>query len=784
MKRLQRRGFVLALLGLAFAAGAVWLVWESCGLRGCPNVGQLGEHLPAMASVVLDRRGTELVRPFAANREFVSLDSLPAYVPAAFVAIEDKRFWKHRGVDWHRVLGAAWTNLRALEVEEGSSTITMQLARNAFPQELPPQKRTVWRKLAEMRVAREIEARYTKRQILELYLNQIYFGERAWGIEAAAQEYFGKPAAELSLGEAALLAGVPRTPSRLNPRVNLAGALARRRVVLRRMVAEGWITPEEAAAADREPVRLKRGAARTGQLAPYFLDAVRRALEESFGGSVYSQGLRIHTTLDLRMQQVVEEEIARQLAAIEAGRYGAFRHPPYGAARSDTASAQGATSYLQVAAVVMDVRNGDVLALVGGRDYRDSEFNRATQARRQPGSAFKPIVYAAALADGYPPTFRLADRPLEVVLANGRVWSPKNYDGTYAGEVTLRDALVFSKNVATVRIAEEVGIDAVIRMAQRLGLSGNFSPVPALALGAAEVTLLELTAAYAAFATLGSRPEPRFITRIEDHRGNVIRTQPPSVQQVLEPGVAFLVTKLLEDAVSRGTGVMVRSAGYAGGAAGKTGTTNDAADVWFIGYTPELVAGIWIGFDQRKTVIPGATGGELAAPLWGRIMSRIAPRGRDGWDPPPGIEIRWVDTSGNVIDADCRPPGPTRPEYFLAGTAPEASCPRHLFPDPFGAPDTLAAPDSTAAGEDGGEEDPAPPPPLRQPAGGDPPPETPPEAEEERRVEPRKPPKLLGRPVPVLPPPPPTPPPDDGGFRRRGPRSRRRRPRHRPSCQC
>ncbi|MGH7471779.1 MAG: penicillin-binding transpeptidase domain-containing protein, partial [Longimicrobiales bacterium] len=419
--------------------------------------------------------------------------------------------------------------------------------------------------------------------------------------------------------------------------------------------------------------------------APYFVEAVRRQLEEQLGDALYTQGYTIHTTLDPRLQGIAEAEMRLQLQAIESGEYGHYVHTTYAVAQRDTAIAQQATQYLQSAIVLMDASTGDVRALIGGRDFQDSQFNRATQAMRQPGSAFKPFVYAAALAAGYPPTYQLMDAPMRLALDRRRSWEPKNYDDAYAGALTMRDALTYSKNAATVRLAMEVGLDRVVEMAHQVGLRGRIPHVPAVVLGAAEVTPLELTSAYATFATLGQHPQPRLVTRVVDRDGNIVWHQETQVMPSLDPAVAFLLTDLLKSVVTRGTGSAVRAAGYRGIAAGKTGTTNDAADIWFVGYTPNLVGTIWLGFDQRKTVLRGATGGELAAPLWGRIMKRTGAAGAD-WTPPAGIEVRQVDQYGNVMSEFCTTGGTTFPEYFISGTAPLGTC----YADPmYAQSDTL-----------------------------------------------------------------------------------------------
>ncbi len=649
------------------------LLYQRCGIAGCPDVERLNGYMPDEASSIVDYQGDEIGKLFLTRRTVVPLDTLPKHVPAAFVAMEDRRFYEHNGVDWRRVFGAAYKNIKELGITEGSSTITMQLARNVFPDKLPAHKKTIFRKIAEARVARAIEKKFSKDEILELYLNQIYFGQGAWGIEAAAEEYFGKSSAKLTLAEAAILAALPRAPSRLNPRTNRELALEGRRVVLDRMVQEEMISKEEADEAAESRLRLRQGKLKTNDPAPYFVEAVRNILENELGDAIYSEGYTIHTTLDGAMQRVLEEELGKQLRAIESGAFGSFRHMTMARARADSTESDEGTRYLQTAAIFMDPKTGDIRALIGGRNYEDSEFNRALAAQRQPGSAFKPFVYAAAFDQGYAPNHRLMDRPLRLVLDRRNVWEPKNYDGTFTDVMTMRDALAQSRNVPTVRLATEVGISRVIDMARQMGLGGRIPNVPSVVLGSAEVTPIELTAAYAAFANLGDRPEPRFVTKVVDRNNNVVWSSEVRRARVVEPTTAFLTTSLMQDVVDRGTATAVRAVGYTDPAAGKTGTTNDAADIWFIGFTPNMVGTIWMGFDSRKTIVPRASGGELAAPVWGRVMRRMNMRSQ-GWAPPPGIEMRMVDQYGNLVGDNCPVIGATRQEYFIEGSAPMVPC--------------------------------------------------------------------------------------------------------------
>ena len=681
------------------------VMWQRCGIRGCPDVGRLKGYMPDEASTIMDYRGQEVGKLFLTRRFIVSIDSLPKYVPDAFVAMEDQRFYQHHGVDWKRVLGAAFHDVKAGGIEQGSSTITMQLARNVFPDQLPANKRTFFRKIAEARVAKEIEHQYSKKEILQLYLNQIYFGNGAYGIEAASEEYFGHPAAKLNLAEAATLAALPRAPSRYNPRTNKELAFQGRKEVLSRMAEQKLIDGSVAEAAATQKIRLRRGNERNGQAAPYFIEALRDVLEDQLGDAIYSKGYKIYTTLDGQLQATLEDELNKQLLAIEKGAFGGFNHPTYASEQKDTTDDDRGTHYLQGAAIFMDPTTGDVRALVGGRDFNDSEYNRALYSKRQPGSAFKPFVYAAAFAQGYAPTYRLIDQPIRMVISRHQVWEPKNYDGSYSGVTTMRDALAHSKNVPTVRLAMEIGVDRVIDMARQMGITGNIPAVPSVVLGTAEVTPMDLLSAYAGFANLGERPTmPRYVTKVVDRDGNTVWSQEPEMKQVIDPPVAFETVSLMQDVVDKGTATTVRAAGYHDPAAGKTGTTNDAADTWFVGLTPKLIGTVWIGFDKRQTIVPHATGGDLAAPVWARVMVRMNERSQ-GWAMPPGVEQHMVDANGNVIGENCPTTGATRTEYFIQGTAPVSTCypayNQYAYYDTtgLGLPDTLSA---GAAAQDAG----------------------------------------------------------------------------------
>ncbi len=655
------------------------LSWSRCFFTACPNVAKLAVFQPGGAPVLLDRNGEVFADLAPAERAIVPLSSLPSLVPQAFLAVEDQRFYEHRGVDWKRVGGAVLADLRAGGFAQGFSTISMQLARNVFPERIPGEEQTTRRKLLEIRVAQEIEHRYSKEEILELYLNNIYFGNRARGIEAAARQYFGHSAKDLTLAQAALLAALPKAPSHYDPRRHPDEALTRRNLVLALMRDQGRIPKYLAEKAQREPlgvVEAPRQERTEAGLAPWFVEQVRHELEDRFGPNLYTRPLRIVTTLDSAAQRAAEEELRRQLKLVESGEMGSFQGPRYA---PDAGVSDGGTPYIQGAAVMMDAHDGDVLAWVGGRDFSQSQFDRVVQARRQPGSAFKPFVYAAALADGFVLSQPLLDEPLKVKLSNGQVWQPKNFSDRYEGEISMRDALVRSKNVPTVRLANAVGLKAITQVSHRVGIDEPIAPVPSIALGTTAVSPLELTAAYTGFASLGQAVEPRLILRVEDEKGKVIWRSEPRRHTVLDPGVAFLITDVLAESVVSGTGNPIQQTGLKAPAAGKTGTTNDGADAWFVGYTPEIAAGVWIGFDRPRPILDKATGGELAAPVWGRMLARVY-QGRPApkpWTAPADVIPHWIDPpTGLVIKEGCAPQrGFARPELFLKGKEPAAYCP-------------------------------------------------------------------------------------------------------------
>jgi 1A family penicillin-binding protein len=663
MNRRQRlfAGVVIVLLLLS---GGTTLWMATCGLTGCPSAEQLRGFRPSEGSRVLDRNGTPLGRLAYVRRINVPLERVPRHVRAAFIAAEDRRFYYHGGIDWRSVGRALVHNFRSLAVREGFSTITMQVVRSAFLPHLS-QERSLRRKLIEIELARRLERALPKQRILELYLNVIYLGNGTYGVEAASRDLFGKSVGALTVAEAALLAGLARGPSIYSPRRHPEQARGRRGVVLAQMAREGHLSADRVARAGREPLRVAVSGWRPRRNLSQVLDPVRATVDSILGDDVEIVGdVLVHTTLDARAQRAAERAVSDRAVAIE-------RVAP--AYRRKGQELQGAL-------VAVDPRSGEIRALVGGRHSVQHGFNRALGARRQPGSAFKPFVYAAALTDGYTPATLVDDSPVEVTDGS-RVWRPVNFGGEYAGSVTLRRALMASANAATVRLSRAVGERRVAALARRAGLRGELDPVPSLALGAIEVTPLELVVAYAPFANGGHRVEPSLVRRIELADGTELwRAPEPKSERVLGEAEAFQITSMLRSVVDGGTGHLVRELGVSGPVAGKTGTTNKGSDVWFVGYTPTIAAAVWFGYDVPRAIAPNASGGRLAAPAWAAFYrngwKEKAPA--SAWEPPVGLVSRTVDAhTGDIANEWCPI---TQREWFKPGTEPVRICTTHDAP--------------------------------------------------------------------------------------------------------
>lgn len=673
--RMARWG-VLAMVVMLAGTAATFTVGGA--LLDCPSIDAFRAYRPPEATRVFAMDGSRLADLSPERRTVVELEAIPASVRDGFIAVEDRRFEDHGGVDVRGIARAVFRNVSSGSLGEGFSTIHMQLTRNVFSRELPRSSK-LRRKFCEVQLAGQVDRAYSKSEILRLYVNQVYMGSGLYGVEAASQAYFGVPVAEVDVAQAALLIGLVKNPEGYNPRKNPMRAIQRRSVVLDVMAREGVITAEQAERAKAQELDLAPPPDAAGS-APYFVAAVRRELRERFGEDADTRGLRVFTGLDPIVQKAAAASLKKQIARVEAGDFGRYRNPvPQAGVELQPANGSG-SPYLQGMVLVLDAHTGDVRALVGGRDFTHSSYDRAFAAQRQPGSAFKPLVFAAALEAGMPAGQPIETTPVSLETSGTPVWRPDDLVHDTVTSLPMRQALALSSNHAAVRVGRFAGETSVIRLAQRLGITTSIPAVPSIFLGAAEVVPAEFVAAYAALANGGRKVAPRFVERVEDAKGTVLWESAPEPEQALDPAVAFLTVNMMQDVVNRGTGRGVRAAGFALPAAGKTGTTNDAKDVWFVGMTPDLVAGVWLGFDQPRTIMASATGGRLAAPVFGEVMKaayteRPAPA---GWAPPAqGIVQARIDPATGLLATDNCPTETVRDEFFLSGTEPHEYCPLH-----------------------------------------------------------------------------------------------------------
>jgi penicillin-binding protein 1A len=675
-----RRTVTVLLLAVGFVIGIAWGSWTRvCAGNMCPSIAVLDDYRPQQTAKVYAADGRLITELGLERRTLIRLDEMPPHLKEAFVAVEDKRFYQHHGIDFSRILGAVRANVTKLRFEQGFSTITMQLARNIFSDRITREK-SLSRKLREVWVARELEQTYPKNRILELYLNQINLGGGAYGVETASQRYFGKSARDLSLSEAALLAALPRRPESYNPRRHPARAVQRRNLVIEMMHDQGYITGDVAEEAKAAPLGLS---ARQdfGEVGPYFIEWVRKTLDDRFGRDLYEKGLRVYTTLDIDIQQAAERALESQMESIENGAFGHFPHKSYQAylaQRGDSPDPRSSTTpYLQGALVAMDAVTGEVRAMVGGRDFDDSKFNRATQALRQPGSTFKLFVYSAAIRAGHSPNEVLDDAPISMSMPDGTLWEPGNFEeNEFRGPVTLRVALAASINLVAIRLGLEIGTETVVEEARRYGITTPIPSVPSIFIGSADVIPIQMVSAFTAPATLGVRASPIGIRRVEDADGNILWQPQQRRERVMAPDQAYVLNDMLKGVIHGGTATTaVRQSGFTYPAGGKSGTTNDYTDVWFIGYTKELVAGVWMGFDQPQTIRPSAQGGKYAAPVWGSFMREVYERRPNpgDWTVPSGAQ-RLLDAQQGVVPAATPAPAAVTPtgaaQRIKAGTPP------------------------------------------------------------------------------------------------------------------
>ncbi len=682
----ERRETILKVSLVASIVGVLALdVWlGTCGFQGCPSPREIQAYRPDEGGRIFDRTGRLMGRLAIVRRMNIPIAQVPVHVRQAFIAAEDRRFYKHSGVDWRGFVRAALRNVRSLGVREGFSTITMQAARNSFVVS-QYKNRSLPKKLIEMRVARLMEKSLSKDQILQLYLNAIYLGNGVYGIEAASRDLFGKSTPRLTVTEAAMLAALPKAPSAYTPRRNPKRALVRRNLVLSLMVREGYISQNRFAGLAATRLQIAKNEWRPDQKGDsYALDAVRAVVD-----SVLSErdedvaDVTVYTTLDAKAQTAADRSVFRHAAAIQRESNGRWK---------------GVSHSVQGAMIAIDPRNGEIRALTGGRRFERGNYNRALQAHRQPGSAFKPFVYAAAIQAGYSPASEVRDDPVEVIQGR-QVWTPANFNDDYAGLITFRKALMRSANAATVRVSQLVGIPRVIETAHRSGIESDIPNYPAIALGAIDVTPIELVRAYAPFANGGFRVKTRLVKRVETRDGETLWTseiEPPV--RVMDPRDAYELTSMLRAVVDHGTGRPVREYGVSGLVAGKTGTTNDGSDVWFVGYTPNVVAAFWFGYDERHMLSYDASGGRLAAPAWAEFYKQgwTEPVPPNSWLPPPGMVAASIDpTTGWLANEWC----PARKtEYFKPGSEPRTLCLEHGAPEeayPVDWPNQTSWPDET-----------------------------------------------------------------------------------------
>ncbi len=663
--------------------------------KDLPSPSNLQTIAPPVKTLVFDRNEKLVHEFFKENRSLVPLREIPRPLIQAILAIEDRRFYSHWGIDPIRLARALITDIIARRPEQGGSTITQQLARNLFL----THEKTMTRKLKEIVLAIRIEQTYTKDEILEMYFNQIYFGEGAYGVDAAAKVFFGKRVQELTLPECALLAGLPRNPRDYSPRRDPDRALRRRNLVLSQMLAARFINRGAYEQASESPLGVTK-TRYSSQEAPYFMEMVRQYVDERYGSNqIYEGGLRIHTTIDIDIQHAAEESLEKRLTALEQRNQYKKTRAALAKAGGPTARDKNKTEYLQGAIVSMEPSSGQILALVGGRDFNDSNFNRAVQAARQPGSAFKPFIYTAAIDNGYSPTDIILDTPVSFNAGNGQEWSPHNYDQKFRGPVTLRNALAHSVNVPAAKLLQKLGTSVVTSYAKRLGIKSRLSPDLSLALGTSEVNLLELTSAYGVYANQGVRVAPVYILRVEDKNGKVLEQSRTTGEEVLSPETALTMTSMMESVIENGTAASARALGFTAPAAGKTGTTDDYSDAWFVGYVPGVVTGVWVGFDRKQKIGPGMTGAAAALPVWVDVMlAATKNRPPQDFPVPSGVVSRLICTETGLLANPACPS--TEIELFREGSEPTGYCNVHTgtakppteTPD-FHETDTEAPPD-------------------------------------------------------------------------------------------
>ncbi|MCH8126254.1 PBP1A family penicillin-binding protein [candidate division KSB1 bacterium] len=681
---------IVPILSLIFIG--LLIFWTA---RDLPSLTQLEHFEPTLVTKVLSADGKVIKEFFFERRDYVPLKDIPILMQKAIISTEDKRFYSHWGFDLKRTMKAAYVDLIHLARLEGASTITQQLARDLYF----TQQKVFIRKIRELITAIQIERTYSKDEIIEMYLNHIWFGHGCYGIKAAAEYFLNKSVKDLNLEESALLAAIVNVPAVYSPINHPERALKRRNLVLSLMYRNGELSEEEYLQAKEKPIVLGEGG-RPGRndIGPYFTEHIRRTLEKQFGTDLYTGGYTIHTTLDSRMQKFAESATKAKLSKLQEIVRNRFKNPVkfqelldkfvkdsslHASIMKDTTKVDSLINQyaaVQTAFIAINPKNGHVLAMIGGRDFVESKFNRAVQAKRQPGSAFKPFIYTAVFDNGYPPTFEVLNQPIALFMPDGTRWQPRNFTRKLGGLTTLRNALKFSLNLPSVRLLQDVvPPQQVVEYAKRMGLTTNIRPVAALALGTSEVIPIELVSAYGLLANKGILVKPVYITKIVDRRGEVIFQEIPERKEVLSEQTAYIMTSLLETVLDHGTGSSARYLyGFRRPGAGKTGTTDKHTDAWFVGYTPQIAAGVWVGIDDPSISLgEKQTGSTAALPIWANFMKSVYDSidyPVEHFEMPEGIIKLTICEESKVKKKYCPK---FFDEVFKVGTEPLEECPIH-----------------------------------------------------------------------------------------------------------
>ncbi len=613
--KIHRKRIILLGLIVFFLAYFIYLI------SGLPSLTTLENIDPALVTRVYSEDGELIHELFKFNRVYVPIEKIPDHTISVLLSTEDRRFYSHWGIDIRRIPKVIFVNLTSLRFQQGFSTITMQLARNLYF----GFHKSINRKLREIITAIQIERTYSKQEILEMYFNVSYFGEGVYGIQAAAKKYFDKDASDLTIEESATLVPILKSPVYYSPYKYPQRAMNRRNLVLRNMMQVGELSRAEYDSLKQLPIKVKEFQTQS-KIAPYFTEYVRQQLQvigDSLKVNVYEAGLNVYTTLNTKVQMAVDSAILLNLPELQNRVQQKLLPLKKKLNMADSLFAE--KSKVQIAFVVLNHHNGHILAMVGGRDFAESKFNRAVQARRQPGSAFKPFLYTAAIDNGYTTIDKFLNQPVVVNNPDGSRWDPENYDRTFGGLTTIREAVKNSINLVAVRLILEITPAAVVDYAHKMGITTPLRPFPTLALGSSEVIPLELTSAFGIYANQGVRVEPIAISRIEDRYGNVIYQSTPRRSEILSKATAYIMTNLMETVVNEGTGARLRwKYKFTKPAAGKTGTTNDFTDAWFLGFTPALTAGVWVGLDDPKISLGKGESGMIAAlPFWADFITRV-----------------------------------------------------------------------------------------------------------------------------------------------------------------